>query len=373
MNYIKRAKQLLRSALLLCLVLSWPALADIRIGSWNIQNFGWGEQKSIAAVTQVASQFDILAIQELMNAEALDALEAMLEESTGEEWSSMHSHLMGSSSRYQEMYAFLWRDSTVSYEDGAVVYIDDRNAFAREPYSARFKSLESGTDFVLATVHITYGKSISDRTPEIHALRSYWDWLEEVYPESVSRRMLVGDFNMRPSHEAWAELFEVAQPLITTGATTLSSNDRQYANLYDNIIVPLGHDLPISEVGIFTFPELLSEKGEYWSHEDARRHVSDHTPVFATFGDTPTYGSTDLAVKIPAQPVEQEPSSSEDCIDLNKASRDELVGIIHIGEIRVDDLIVQRPWTSVNQLTRINGIGPARLRDINNQNFICDL
>ncbi|WP_447928372.1 endonuclease/exonuclease/phosphatase family protein [Vreelandella sp. EE27] len=372
MNYIKRAKQLLRSALLLSLVLSWPAIADIRIGSWNIQNFGWGEQKSVAAVAQVANQFDILAIQEVMNVEAISFLHALLEGSTGESWSFMHSHLMGSSPRYQEMYVFLWRDSTVTYEDGAVVYIDDRNAFAREPYSARFRSLESDTDFVLATVHITYGKSISDRTPEIHALRSYWDWLEEVYPESANRRMLVGDFNLRPSHEAWSELFEVAQPLIITGATTLSSNDRQYANLYDNIIVSLGHDLPISEVGIFTFPELLSKNSEYWSHEAARRHVSDHAPVFATFGDTPLHDSADLIVEIPEQPVEQERDSNENCIDLNTASREELVGIIHIGEVRVDDLIGQRPLESANQLTRIHGIGPARIADIKAQNLICN-
>lgn len=205
----------------------------------------------------------------------------------------MHSRLMGSSSRSQEMYAFLWRDSTVTYEDGAVIYIEDRNVFVHEPYSAHFKSLDSDTEFVLATVHITYGESTSDRTPEIHALRSYCDWLEEICPESANLRMLVGDFNMRPSHETWAELFEVAQPLVTSGSMTLSSKDRQYANLYDNIIVPLGHEMPISEVGIFTLPELLSENGEYWSHEALRRHISDHPPVFAIFGVSPTHDQID--------------------------------------------------------------------------------
>ncbi|MFJ5535984.1 endonuclease/exonuclease/phosphatase family protein [Vreelandella titanicae] len=372
MNDSRKAKHLLRPPLLLCLVFSWPAIADIRIGSWNVQNFGWGEQKSMAAVAQVANQFDILAVQEVMNVEAISFLHALLEGSTGESWSFMHSHLMGNSSRYQEMYAFLWRNSTVNYEDGAVVYIDGRDTFAREPYSARFKFLEGNMDFVLATVHITYGKSISDRTPEIHALRSYWDWLEEVYPESANRRMLIGDFNMRPSHEAWAELFEVAQPLITTGATTLSSNDRQYANLYDNIIVPLGHDLPISEVDIFTFPELLSENGEYWSHEVARCHVSDHAPVFATFGDTPIYDDADIVVEIPAQREVPEMSSSESCIDLNTASEEELIRIIHIGEGRVHDLISHRPWDSVSHLSSMQGIGSKRLQDIKSQNIVCN-
>ncbi len=363
--------------------LSLHARADLAVASWNIQNFGWGENKSYQAVARVASQFDILAIQELMNADAIETLRGLLEEKTEESWSVMYSHRLGRG-RYQEKYAFIWRDSTVEYLDGAVVYLDSRDVFAREPYSARFRSLSSGLTFVLATVHVVYGQRVGDRTPEIQALRKYWDWLEEVYPENVSTRMLLGDFNLRPSHQAWELLTAVAEPLLTEGATTLSSNDRQYANLYDNVFVPKNHDLPVSEVGILQFPVLLTEtSGRYWSHEKARRHVSDHAPVYVLLDDRRLYpvrtGDLYTPNRVAAAGAAQEEEVQDEremdasnCVDLNTASLEELQMIIHIGEARALDVISGRPWSSVQSLTRISGISANRAAQIREQGVVCE-
>lgn len=52
------------------------------------------------------------------------------------------------------------------------------------------------------------------------------------------------------------------------------------------------------------------------------------------------------------------------CIDLNTASRDQLIRITHIGNVRVENVIAGRPWASVKSLTAILGIGSARIRDI---------
>lgn len=114
-----------------------------------------------------------------MNESALERLKAEIEETSGETWMSMASHALGRST-YREHYAFLWRESAVSYVSGALVYIDVRDAFAREPFSAKFSSVRSGQVFALANVHIAYGNSIGDRLTEIEALSSYWDWLDEV-------------------------------------------------------------------------------------------------------------------------------------------------------------------------------------------------
>ncbi|WP_445012035.1 endonuclease/exonuclease/phosphatase family protein [Vreelandella stevensii] len=232
-----------------------PAYAEIVIGSWNIQNFGWDNQKNITMVAQITNHFDLLAIQEVMNEQALETLESEVEALSGESWSWMASHALGRSS-YREHYAFLWRDSSVDYLDGAVAYIDDRDVFAREPYSARFRSLRTGTEFALGTVHITYGRNVGDRLPEVEALASYWSWLTEVYSDSPI--ILAGDFNLRPSHQGWSSLLALgAEPMITEGATTLSSIDGRYANLYDNIW--LSEDtLEISQKGILSFPALFS-------------------------------------------------------------------------------------------------------------------
>jgi len=61
------------------------------------------------------------------------------------------------------------------------------------------------------------------------------------------------------------------------------------------------------------------------------------------------------------------------CVDLNTASHDRLMEIIHIGEVRVDGLISRRPYTRIEQLDAIPGIGPKRMEDIIEQGIICPL
>lgn len=71
-----------------------------------------------------------------------------------------------------------------------------------------------------------------------------------------------------------------------------------------------------------------------------------------------------------ASPEQKQPSSSN-CIDINQASAEQLQGIIHIGEKRAIDVIELRPFGSVNDLQRIDGIGPARIKDIKAEQKAC--
>lgn len=227
------------------------ASADALIGSWNIRHLGWNNDKAYDAVTHVANRFDLLAIQELMDPTALHRLERELETLSGEEWSAMASDDLGRST-YREHYGFLWRNSEVEYIGGAVVFLDHRDVFAREPYSAVFQDRDVGTEFAAATVHVVYGNSVSDRLPEIEALADYWGWLAEAYPDTP--RLLMGDYNLPPQHDGWAPLRDSgASPSITKGATTLSSTNGQYANLYDNLWSEAGR-LPITGQGILLYP-----------------------------------------------------------------------------------------------------------------------
>jgi endonuclease/exonuclease/phosphatase family metal-dependent hydrolase len=346
-------------ALLCCgLMLATPAaaLAELRIASWNIQHLGWGKQKDFAAVAEIASRFDFLAVQEVMSGEGIERLRDILIETTAEPWEAMYSHRLGRG-QYREKYAFLWRANAVEYVDGAVVFLATTQRFAREPYSARFRVRATGFEFVAATVHIVYGRSVRDRTPEIHALREYWDWLGEVYADTPAR-FLMGDFNLAPHHAAWAEIWEVAEPLIVSGATTLSSIDGRYANLYDNILVGNGNGLPISGAGILRYPELLG-----LDHERARRTVSDHAPVYVLLGEV-QLDEGERTAKLVAR-------NAVACLDLNTAGAGELAAIVHIGIERANVVIDGRPWHSVDELRQINGIGAARLRDIREQGLVC--
>lgn len=54
-------------------------------------------------------------------------------------------------------------------------------------------------------------------------------------------------------------------------------------------------------------------------------------------------------------------------IDINSASVEDLVEIIHIGQARAGELISLRPFYSFNDLTRIRGIGEKSAKDIEEQ------
>lgn len=59
------------------------------------------------------------------------------------------------------------------------------------------------------------------------------------------------------------------------------------------------------------------------------------------------------------------------CIDVNRASFDQVQQIKHIGTARAEELISLRPFTSIDDLGRIKGIGPARIKDIKTEGLAC--
>ena len=154
-----------------------------------------------------------------------------------------------------------------------MVYVGDRDVFAREPFSARFET-NDGFQFVFAAVHPTYGKSVAEREKEAHALRSYLDWLNDSFEGSPV--FLAGDFNLPPTNPAWGPVGQTAAPLITDGGTTLSTKDGRFANLYDSIRAPRGVSLPIHASGKLEFPHKVLGI----THAEARDSVWDHIPFW---------------------------------------------------------------------------------------------
>lgn len=65
------------------------------------------------------------------------------------------------------------------------------------------------------------------------------------------------------------------------------------------------------------------------------------------------------------------PIADGSCVDLNYASEEEIQNIIHIGVERAKSVIEQRPFNSIDELTKIKGIGPARIDDIKAQGVAC--
>jgi len=66
------------------------------------------------------------------------------------------------------------------------------------------------------------------------------------------------------------------------------------------------------------------------------------------------------------EPAEEEKTTQEG-ININTASQSELQKIIHIGPAYAEQIVDLRPFTSIDDLTRVNGIGDGRLKDIKDQ------
>jgi len=274
----------------------------------------------------------------------------------------LYSHRIGRST-YREKYGFFFRTDAVEYVGEAVVYIDERDVFAREPFSARFRSRHTGEPFIAATLHVVYGDSRADRVPELHYLARYWDWLHEVHGDAP--RILMGDFNVNPGFHAWEPLRAAGgRKLLQSGATTLSPQDGRYVNLYDNIIVSQNTPLPIRDAAILPFPSLLEV-----THEQARARISDHAPVYVLVGDAALAfdGLTASAFAF---------TDTAPCIDLNHADERQLQSLPHIGPARARAIIAHRehrPFQRVSGLTRVPGLGPARVEDIRATGQLCAL
>lgn len=310
----------LTTALLALMLVCGQAFADVRIGTWNLEHLSVRPGKDFTSIAKVAQNVDFLAVQELMNEDGLTALQKALEQATGKKWSAMASHATGRSS-YKEMYGFVWRDDAVSYEDGAVTYLDKGDHFEREPYSARFRNLKDNTTFVAATVHIHYGKTVADRTKEIAVLGDYWDWLKSVY-DGNTNIMLMGDFNTPPTSTAWAGLRTSARPLMLQGASTLATTDGQFANLYDNIFVANESTINVKSVKVFDYPSYLK-----MTNAKGRAAVSDHAPIFMdvvmggkTAGKPAPFAATQPAAPAATRQVASAASTAAGAVRGNRTS-----------------------------------------------------
>ena len=85
---------------------------------------------------------------------------------------------------------------------------------------------------------------------------------------------------------------------------------------------------------------------------------------------TPQPTATPTLTPLPT-PTPTDTGCSVGQVDVNSASAEELELIIHIGPVRAADLIEKRPFISLDDLVRIDGIGPSRLADIKAQGVAC--
>lgn len=174
----------------------------IRLGSFNIRSFS-RKSRSDHELAQIADRiapFDLCAIQELRNEEALLALVDELNLRGSGSWSYLVSTPVGRGST--ELYGFVYRSEKIRPMGPLMLFPDTNDLFIREPAWARFSS--PSQDFVLATVHLLFGDSMGERRAEAQELGAVMEYLENVYvSQGEADFILAGDFNLAPSDRAF--------------------------------------------------------------------------------------------------------------------------------------------------------------------------
>lgn len=286
---------------------------NILIASWNIRAFGGLTEKwesadtdspkrdlhALLAIANIIKRFDIIAVQEVKG--NLKAFRHMLK-LLGDHWSFILTDVSAGDEGNDERLAFLFDSRKVKLSGLAcelVVPNQQVNAieegafkrqFVRTPYAVGFKV--GNKSFVLVTLHVIYGDSAADRTPELKAIAEWLrDWAMDMNAFDQSL-IVMGDFNIDrhgdPRYEAFVSTgLKVPEDLHDLPRTVYENSTKFYDQMAWFQDTQNISQLSIDYIkgGIFNFiPHVLRDKGLTTSQLSWR--ISDHLPLWAEFSTT---------------------------------------------------------------------------------------
>jgi endonuclease/exonuclease/phosphatase family metal-dependent hydrolase len=250
----------------------------ITICTFNIQNFGktkLNDPVRIKVLAGIIRKYDIVAVQEIsdvtntlcrefvnkINDNGQFHYEYLCSESTGKQPDDKSS---------REQYAFFYNAGRVTPSGEPALYNDSlHDYFAREPYTARFKTKTGKFTFVLVTVHTAPDEAVK----EIGSLDEVVKWARTRYA-SETKIIVMGDFNASCSYAKPAELDQLSIRgsnyfwVVPDSANTNLSEKTDCA--YDRFVL--------------TLPAKSFYTG-HWGidHSFTTKDISDHWPVWAEF------------------------------------------------------------------------------------------
>jgi endonuclease/exonuclease/phosphatase family metal-dependent hydrolase len=207
---------IITAEILLILPCSIPAQQTniITICTFNIQNFGrtkLNDPERVKVLAEIIRKYDIVAVQEISDATFtvpgafLDKIndqgrytyEYACSERTGKQADDKSS---------REQYAFYYNAAKVSLMAEPSLYDDSgKDRFAREPYTARFKTKKGNFTFVLVTVHTDPDEAVD----EIGSLDDVVKWSRKKYSQE-KEIIVLGDFNASCAYARPADLDRLA-------------------------------------------------------------------------------------------------------------------------------------------------------------------
>lgn len=247
--------------------------AQVRISSWNLQNFGKTKSESeINFVAEVLKENDVVALQEIVAgyggiqavAKLVDALNRR-----GSKWDYVVSDPTQSTPYATERYAYLWKTAKVVAQGRGWLDQNFVGEIDREPYLMDFTS--EGKSFTLVNFHAIPKK----KQPETEI--KYLKFLPGIYPKK--NLIFLGDFNVPQSHTVFNPLKKAGYlPLLIDQKTTMKMKCIRrecLASEYDNMFFNSGKFMLLNSgiVLIYkSFPDMKSV-----------RRISDHIPIWGEF------------------------------------------------------------------------------------------
>lgn len=219
--------------LLFLLLLTTILQAQLKILSWNLEDFGNSKSDStIIYIANTIKNYDIVAIQEVVagngGAQAVAKLANELN-TKGTKWSYSISEPTSSSAYKTERYAFLYKTATVKLIGKPWLEKKYNQLIDREPYYATFQ--HNNKQITLVNFHaITQSKQ-----PETEI--KYFKFLPVQYP--TLNLIFLGDFNCPQSHTVFNPLKAMGYKSAFTNQKTSLKNECKNNNClhseFDNI------------------------------------------------------------------------------------------------------------------------------------------
>lgn len=291
---------------------------NLLIATWNIKSFGglteaWvadpddspkRDLHSIRVIAEILRRFDVIAVQEVYG--NLKALRHTLK-ALGDDWGLVLTDATRGHKGRNERLGFIFdrRKIQMSGLAGEVVVPEDwidrvepldadsmRDQFARTPYAVSFRCGEQ--TFILVTLHVLYGDSVHERTPELRAIARWLDdWARDI--NSWDHNLIaLGDFNIDrrgdPRYEAFTSTgLTVPDALHEVPRTITADDDEPHTEKFYDQIAWFTEDgdrpalsLSYRTAGHFDFRSVALPRRDL-DLEGLGWRISDHYPLWTEF------------------------------------------------------------------------------------------
>ena len=253
---------------------------NLLIATWNIQKFSKRNKsdQAIIYIAEILKRFDIVALQEVQD--SVKGL-AALQEHMGSYYKFIFSDKTGNNERLCFMYDK--RRLVFTGLPAEIVLQKVRRALAppvqfhRTPYCVSFRS--GKFDFILTTVHILYGKTITIRAEEIEKLAKFIQKRvqdKDIYDPDL---IALGDFNIPTLGSKTFTALKSGGLIVPPEIQELHTNFTQNKH-YDQIAFYERTGFNFSgKAGVVPFGDVLYKDSEL----SASKEISDHLPLWGEF------------------------------------------------------------------------------------------